>query len=255
MLKRSEGAAPYSLTLSDEDDSDAHGASWLNSSYRFYPASVSADSVVCIPGGSDALAAEAVAASASGLFGAVAPASSSAAQPIYNGSGGTTVAVAASGDQRIDGVLRGVRWNGGSITYSDPDAAGDYTGGYHSDGDGDSISAQNEGFSRLNAGEHVALDFSLNADIFTQPAGSAGFSAEGMTDLTISYAGARVRRRHHPRCNSSDPSTSYAFYPNNSIYGGRCLDRPVGAQRDRRQLQLVHDDPRARPCAGSEARA
>ena len=40
-----------------------------------------------------------------------------------NGSGDTTVAVAASGDQRIDGLLSGISWSDGFITYSDPDAS------------------------------------------------------------------------------------------------------------------------------------
>ena len=45
--------------------------------------------------------------------------------PVENGSGGTIAGVAASGDQRTDGLLIGVRW-AGAITYSDPDSAADY---------------------------------------------------------------------------------------------------------------------------------
>ena len=47
-------------------------------------------------------------------------------QPFENGSGDPTVAVGASGDQRIDGLLSGITWSDGYITYSDPDSPFDY---------------------------------------------------------------------------------------------------------------------------------
>lgn len=141
-------------------------------------------------------------------------------QPEPNGSGTGTTAVTASGDQRIDGLLSGVRWNGGFITYSDPDNANDYQAGYTSDQDGDGISAQNEGFSQLSAQQLRAVHFGLNQSIYSQPSGASGLSVEGFTNLGIDYgvsgSGAATLRV----ANTSDAPTSYAFYPSASIYGG-----------------------------------
>lgn len=140
-------------------------------------------------------------------------------QPQSNGSLATTLSVPASGDQRIDGILAGVRWSG-SITYSDPDSAADYQAGYYTDGNGNGISAQNEGFSQLSAQQMVAFHSALNEAIYTQPAGSSGFSVEGFTNLGITYGTSGTGTGTIRYANSSDPGTSYAFYPNNSIYGG-----------------------------------
>ena len=46
-----------------------------------------------------------------------------------NGSASTTLSVARSFDQRIDGLLSGVKWNG-VISYSDPDSPLDYQVGH-----------------------------------------------------------------------------------------------------------------------------
>jgi hypothetical protein len=47
-----------------------------------------------------------------------------------NGSGGTTGSVGRSFDQRIDGLLSGIKWAGTSISYSDPDSRSDYQAGH-----------------------------------------------------------------------------------------------------------------------------
>jgi hypothetical protein len=89
------------------------------------------------------------------------------------GVGGTTAAVAASGNQQIDGLLTGVRWSNATISYTDPDAAGDYQAGYSVDINANGTSAQNEGFGRISAQQLSAVHFALNEDL-TQ-AGAAGF--------------------------------------------------------------------------------
>jgi len=139
--------------------------------------------------------------------------------PQENGSLSTTVSQAATGDAKIDGILSGVKWAAG-ITYSDTDAAADYQAGYFSDADNDGISAQNEGFSQFTAQQTLAMHTALNNATYTQLAAAWGFSIEGFTNLTIDYVGAGASTATIRAANSSDPGTAYAYYPNNSIYGG-----------------------------------
>ncbi|MCA0919823.1 M10 family metallopeptidase [Pseudooceanicola nanhaiensis] len=145
--------------------------------------------------------------------------------PLYNGNSATTNSVSASGDQSIDALLSGVKW-AGSITYSAPDAAADYQGGYFSDQDGDGTSAQFEGFSQLTAQQLETLHFALNAAVYTQTSGV--FSIEALTGIDITYAGAGTGNATIRVANSSDPSTAYAFYPSTSIYGGDSFMGPSG---------------------------
>ncbi|WP_052161838.1 FG-GAP-like repeat-containing protein [Hoeflea sp. BAL378] len=134
-----------------------------------------------------------------------------------NGTSSTTVAVAATGNQLIDGLLSGVRWSG-SISYSDPDSAADYQGGYNSNANGNGLSAQNEGFSQFSAQQMSALHFALNQAIYTQTSGV--FAIEAFTNIDITYAGAGTGASTMRYANSSDAATAYAYYPNNNIYGG-----------------------------------
>jgi hypothetical protein len=69
--------------------------------------------------------------------------------PEENGSGDPTAAVAASGNQLIDGILSGVGWSDGFITYGDPNSTGDYQAGYPS--------APLTGFSQLSAKQTAAV--------------------------------------------------------------------------------------------------
>jgi serralysin len=137
-----------------------------------------------------------------------------------SGQGGTSATVTASGNQLIDGLLTGVKWAGGSITYTDPDAAGDYQPGYFVDVNGNSISAQNEGFSHISAGQLLAVHYALNVSNYTQPLGAAGFSVEGFTGLDITYGGANLGTGTIRVANTSDNLYGYTYYPANSIYGG-----------------------------------
>ena len=140
-------------------------------------------------------------------------------QPQFNGTRSTTASVSASRDQRIDGQLSGIRWSG-SITYSDPDSPSDYQAGYVSDQNRNGVSAQNEGFSQLNSQQMLAFHFALDQANYGQPSGAGGFSVEGFTNLDISYAGRGSGTSTIRVANSSDPSTSYAFYPSTAVYGG-----------------------------------
>ena len=138
----------------------------------------------------------------------------------HNGTFDTTTGVSRSGDQRIDGSIRGIKWADGTITYSDPDTPFDYQVGYSSDQNNNGISAQNEGFSQSSAAQLMSLHFALNSEILTQPAGAAGFSVEGFTNLTIDYAGSGSGAGTIRMANSSDTGTAYAFYPSTNGEGG-----------------------------------
>lgn len=139
--------------------------------------------------------------------------------PQENGTASVAVAVAASGNALIDGVLSGSKWNG-SITYSDPDSAADYQAGYNSDGNSDGISAQNQGFSQFTAMQMKAFHSALNQALYTQDAGAGNLSVEGFTNLSITYGVSGSGSSTIRGANSSDPGTAYAYYPSNSIYGG-----------------------------------
>jgi serralysin len=140
--------------------------------------------------------------------------------PLYNGTGDAVTSVARTGDQRIDALLIGTRWSDGFITYSNPDSAADYQAGYSSDQDGDGISAQNEGFSAFSAQQMVSMHAALNSAVYTQLAGSVGFSVEGFTNLGIDFGTSGSGNGTIRAANSSDPGTSYAFYPNSGFTGG-----------------------------------
>lgn len=128
----------------------------------------------------------------------------------------TTTGVTRSGNQLIDGQLSGVKWVG-ALTYSDPALASAYT--YFSDDDGDGISAQDEGFSRLSAAQLSAVHAVMSADADTTAA-RAGFSVEGLTGLDVSYAAVGSGAADVRLANSTDPGTAYAYYPNSSSSGG-----------------------------------
>ena len=145
--------------------------------------------------------------------------SSGADEFAYNGAGSTVTANSSSSNRLANGLLANNNWNS-PITYSNPDAAGDY-GAYNNDGDGDGISSQNEGFSQFSAVQIRAAHFALSQDIVTQPAGAAGFAVEAFTDLATSFAGAGSGAGTIRLANSSDAApTAYAFYPSNSVFGG-----------------------------------
>lgn len=141
--------------------------------------------------------------------------------PQENGNGNTTLAQGATGNQIIDGILSGIKWNPAqNVYYSNTDSPADYTGGYFSDADGDGISAQNEGFSQFTAQQVLALHTALNAFAYTQPSAATAFGVASFTNLSLVYDGVGSPIATIRAANSSDAGTAYAYYPSNSIYGG-----------------------------------
>ncbi|WP_343714249.1 M10 family metallopeptidase C-terminal domain-containing protein [Inquilinus sp.] len=142
-----------------------------------------------------------------------------APKPEEQGSGDPTATVAASGNQLIDGILAGVRWSDGSITYSDPDSVSDYQAGHPE---------AFTGFHQMTAQQMIAVHFALNAATYTQPLGASGFSVEGFTGLDITYAGTGLGTGTIRVVNTTDPGTAYAYYPSTAVYGGDAFFGPSG---------------------------
>ena len=139
-------------------------------------------------------------------------------RPVENGSLSTTANVAASGDALIDGLISGVKWNG-SISYGFTTSASQYQTGYDTDANNNGISAQNEGFSAFTIAQMSVIHAALNAD--SGSAASSFLSVEGFTNLNITQvAGSNAGTATIRLANSDDASTAYAYYPNDSIYGG-----------------------------------
>jgi len=136
---------------------------------------------------------------------------SAGAGPVENGSGATTAAVVASGNQGIDGLLIGTRWANAAITYSDPDSVADYQAGHP-----EAFS----NFQQIDAQQLLAAHFALNEFTYTQSPSAGGFSVEGFTGLIIDYAGSGSGAGTLRLANTSNPSTAYAYYPNNGSSGG-----------------------------------
>ena len=136
-----------------------------------------------------------------------------------NGSGGAIAAVAPSGDQRIDGLLSGVKWGAGSISYSDPNSAGDYQASHP-----ENLTH----FQHINAAQLRAAHATLSDTIRTQPPGAYTYSVEGFTNLSISYAGSGSGAGTIRLANTDDPDTAYAYYPANTVYGGDVFFGPSG---------------------------
>ena len=148
------------------------------------------------------------------------PAAALGDEPVLNASGDPVTPAVRSGNPNIDGSLIGSMWADGFISYSDPDAPGDYQPGYYSDLNANSVSVQNEAFGQLSSQQLAAAHFALSEAIYTQAPGAAGFSVEGFTNLNIDYAGSGVSAATIRLANSSDPRTSYAFYPSTFVTGG-----------------------------------
>ena len=136
-----------------------------------------------------------------------------------NGSVSTTGSVARSSDQRIDGLLSGVKWAGSSISYSDPDSRSDYQAGHPQ---------PFTNFQHISADQLRVAHAALDTTVYTQLGGGVGLSVEGFTNLTINYAGAGSGAGTIRLANTSDPATAYAYYPSNGVAGGDAFFGPSG---------------------------
>jgi serralysin len=147
--------------------------------------------------------------------------------------------VGRSADTRVNGILLGWVWGGGSVTYSDPDAAADYGAGYWADYDGDRRSAQFDGFAHLAATQLGAVRGALEG----RSAAGAGFSVEGFTNLAVRYAGAGGGLGDIRVARAADTTTAYAYQPGPAIGGDLWLGgagrTPVAGNYD--NLTIMHE--------------
>ena len=145
--------------------------------------------------------------------------------------------VGPTGDQRIDGLLTSVAWDGERLNYSAPDHRSDYGTPYHEPLDT---------LTPLSAGQLLALHFALNTTTYN-PGGvqSGTFSVEAFADVGITYtaggSGGAVMRY----ANSKAPTTAYAFYPDeddpragDAFFGGAGR-QPVQGNYD--YLTILHE--------------
>lgn len=124
-----------------------------------------------------------------------------------------TLTVLKTGDQGIDGLLKGVCWADGAITYCDPDSVTDYEANYPKP------LVETE-ISQLSAQQLGSMHFALNADPTGVYGAASGFSVEGFTGLSVSYSGAGTGSGTIAVINRSSTPTASGYYPSLASYGG-----------------------------------
>lgn len=115
--------------------------------------------------------------------------------------------VSVTGDNRIDGVLEGHRWNSSVLTFAFPDQKSDYS----------YAGEKNHGFGDVETHIKAAVRYTLEQSF--GGAANDGFSVEGFTKLKIaegSDAGSVLR---YANSTSANP-TAYAYYPSAQERGG-----------------------------------
>ncbi len=151
--------------------------------------------------------------------------SSTAREPSYSGAQTLVTTFTESFDPRIDGLLAYHKWYGNRITYGDPSDASDYQSDYPRPLDG---------VSHISAAQLRVARIALDADHFDQPAGAAGLSVEGFTNLRIEYSGAKPGAATIRFANTDEDTTAYAYPPNyddlagDAFFGGSGRDPVTG---------------------------
>lgn len=126
-----------------------------------------------------------------------------------------STSVSPTGNQYIDGLLRGLKWNG-PVTYSFPTSIANYEPGY-----GD-LNALINGFAGLNAAQIQAVRDVMAGALGGTPEFSYG-SYSSLINLGITEAASppfSVHTADIRLAQSAYPSTAYAYYPSNAGTGG-----------------------------------
>lgn len=113
-----------------------------------------------------------------------------------------TSGVSRTGQKSVDGLLSGLRWKGGSVTWSLPDSRLDYAASHDED---------LSDFAPLTRLQSKAAFFALRAD---GPA--RGFSVEGFTNLDTIFLKGGNGAGTITLANTSDPDTAIGYYPNSA---------------------------------------
>ncbi len=141
--------------------------------------------------------------------------------------------VSATADQRIDGVLSGLKWAQPVVTYSDPDRRPDYEPRHPE---------LLTDFRQLDADQLAAVHATLSGAGL--PAKFAGFSVQGLTKLDLRYAGSGAAEAVVRLANTSDPATAYAYFPSAATSGGDVFFGRAGASPvlgNYHNLTIVHE--------------
>ncbi len=111
------------------------------------------------------------------------------------------VTISKSNNSDIDGMLSGCKWSG-TITYSFPDAPGDYADPYT----GGNSEPTTSGFASAPSQMQAAINYAIRLIL-------------GYTNASIQYAGTNGADVMIAQSPSANP-TSYAYYPGNYASGG-----------------------------------
>ncbi|MGM4872160.1 M10 family metallopeptidase C-terminal domain-containing protein [Bradyrhizobium sp. 956_D2_N1_5] len=111
-----------------------------------------------------------------------------------------SVTVGATNNADIDGLLSGYKWTG-TITYSFPDSASDYSNPYY----GGNSEPTSSGFAAAPSAMQAAINYAIGLIL-------------GYTNASIQYSGTDGADIMIAR--SSKPATSYAYYPGDYAAGG-----------------------------------
>ena len=117
-----------------------------------------------------------------------------------------TSGVSKTGQKSVDGLLSGLRWAGGSVTWSLPDSSLDYA---------PSHDEKLSDFAPLTKLQSKAAFFALRAE---GPA--RGFSVEGFTNLDTIFLKGGSGKGTITLANTSDHDTAIGYYPNSAPEGG-----------------------------------
>ncbi|MCB1547866.1 MAG: M10 family metallopeptidase C-terminal domain-containing protein, partial [Hyphomicrobiaceae bacterium] len=124
-----------------------------------------------------------------------------------------TSGVSASGNQDIDGLLRGIKWTSGSLTFSFPDQASFY--GYTGERDNN--------FEALNTVQKNAV-----REIYEYYSSVANLTFTEITETSTTHADLRFAM-------SNSPSTAWAYYPSTAEQGGDAWFGNAGTTYDNPQ--------------------
>ncbi|MET4089337.1 M10 family metallopeptidase C-terminal domain-containing protein [Bradyrhizobium sp. S3.5.5] len=111
-----------------------------------------------------------------------------------------SVTVGATNNADIDGLLSGYKWTG-TITYSFPDSASDYSNPYY----GGNSEPTSSGFAAAPSAMQAAINYAIGLIL-------------GYTNASIQYVG--TDGADIMIAQSSKPPTSYAYYPGDYAAGG-----------------------------------
>jgi serralysin len=122
----------------------------------------------------------------------------------------TGAAVGGTGVQNVDALIAGVRWSG-ALTYSFPDARGDYPLSY---------AEVDNGFGAVSFNQQQAARYILEGASSAAGGPKMTLTAfEQFTNASISDGGFNSADIRIAKSSSANP-TAYAYYPSSSQYGG-----------------------------------